>query len=120
MSTSSPPHDVKTGYEEKEHARGPAALGNDDEFGGTEERARMEKSLLRRLDFRISILIVIYILNYVRFIRMARGTRELTLDRLTATTPRTSFPKHSQVMCLTWLQSRSSSGLPEGPQAHGQ
>jgi hypothetical protein len=37
-----------------------------DEFGGPEERRRLEKKLLRRIDARMSILIVIYILNYVR------------------------------------------------------
>lgn len=38
----------------------------DEEFGGTEERKKLEKKLLRKLDARMSILIVIYILNYVR------------------------------------------------------
>ncbi|KZT72529.1 sugar transporter, partial [Daedalea quercina L-15889] len=37
----------------------------DEEFGGTEERRRMEKTLLRKLDLRLSILIVVYILNYI-------------------------------------------------------
>lgn len=39
----------------------------DAEFGGTEERKRLEKKLLRKLDMRMSILIIIYILNYVCF-----------------------------------------------------
>lgn len=34
-------------------------------FGGPEERKRLEKKLLRKVDTRMSILIVIYILNYV-------------------------------------------------------
>ena len=34
-------------------------------FGGPEERKRLEKKLLRKVDARMSILIVIYILNYV-------------------------------------------------------
>jgi hypothetical protein len=38
----------------------------DAEFGGQEERKRLEKNLLWKLDLRMSILIVIYILNYVR------------------------------------------------------
>jgi hypothetical protein len=38
----------------------------DAEFGGEEARKRLEKKLLRKLDLRMSILIVIYILNYVR------------------------------------------------------
>lgn len=37
----------------------------DEEFGGTEARERLEKNLVRKLDLRMSILIVIYILNYV-------------------------------------------------------
>ena len=39
--------------------------GTDEDFGGTAERLRLEKKLLRKLDMRMSILIVIYILNYV-------------------------------------------------------
>lgn len=42
----------------------------DSEFGGSEGRKRLEKSLLLKLDLRMSILIVIYILNYVRASRM--------------------------------------------------
>ena len=37
----------------------------DAEFGGREERRKMEKKLVRKLDARMCILIVIYILNYV-------------------------------------------------------
>ncbi|KAG8680470.1 hypothetical protein FRC09_018209, partial [Ceratobasidium sp. 395] len=37
----------------------------DAEFGGTEERKKMEKKLLRKLDARMSIMVVIYILNYI-------------------------------------------------------
>ena len=37
----------------------------DAEFGGTEERKRLEKKLLRKIDMRMSILVIIYILNYV-------------------------------------------------------
>ena len=42
-----------------------AGADRDSEFGGPEERREMEKRLLRKLDCRLSILIVIYILNYV-------------------------------------------------------
>ena len=38
----------------------------DAEFGGSEERQKLERKLLRKLDMRMSILVVIYILNYVR------------------------------------------------------
>ncbi|KAE9402499.1 MFS general substrate transporter [Gymnopus androsaceus JB14] len=37
----------------------------DAEFGGTEARRALEKKLVRKVDIRISILIIIYILNYV-------------------------------------------------------
>ena len=37
----------------------------DAEFGGREARRKMEKQLLRKLDLRMSILVIIYILNYV-------------------------------------------------------
>ena len=41
-------------------------VGTDEDFGGTENRKIMERKLLRKLDARMSILIIIYILNYVR------------------------------------------------------
>ncbi|KAH9938327.1 MFS general substrate transporter [Fomitopsis serialis] len=52
--------------EDIEHQQ-PQLLANDadEEFGGTEERKKLEKKLLRKLDLRLSILIVIYILNYI-------------------------------------------------------
>lgn len=37
----------------------------DAEFGGTEARKKLEKRFLLKLDLRMSILILIYILNYV-------------------------------------------------------
>jgi hypothetical protein len=37
----------------------------DAEFGGPEERQRLERKLLWKVDVRMSILVVIYILNYV-------------------------------------------------------
>lgn len=41
------------------------AVKSDCEFGGTVARARLEKKLLWKLDSRMSILVVIYILNIV-------------------------------------------------------
>lgn len=41
-------------------------LGDDEEFGGTDMRNELERNLLKKLDARMSILVVIYILNYVR------------------------------------------------------
>lgn len=50
----------------KHHSRDTDAASDPDaEFGGTEARKQLEKRLLRKLDARMSILIVIYILNYV-------------------------------------------------------
>ncbi|OCH90936.1 MFS general substrate transporter [Obba rivulosa] len=42
-----------------------ANVDGDEEFGGHEARKELEKKLLRKLDLRMSILIVIYILNYI-------------------------------------------------------
>ena len=42
-----------------------AALDSDGEFGGTEARKKLERRLLLKLDARMSILVVIYILNHV-------------------------------------------------------
>ena len=42
-----------------------AASDLDAEFGGTEARKKLERTLLLKLDARMSILVVIYILNYV-------------------------------------------------------
>ncbi|KAI0089165.1 MFS general substrate transporter [Irpex rosettiformis] len=39
--------------------------GTDEDFGGTEARLKLEKKLLGKLDLRMSILIVIYILNFI-------------------------------------------------------
>lgn len=58
----------KSEYHEEETSEvvGDANLNDPDaEFGGFEERKRLEKKLLLKLDLRTSILIVIYILNYV-------------------------------------------------------
>lgn len=41
----------------------------DDEWGGLEARNRLEQGLLRKLDRRMSILVLIYILNYVSLVR---------------------------------------------------
>lgn len=51
----------------------------DTEFGGPEERNRLEQKLLRKIDARMSILVVIYILNYVSF--PAKLRIELSVSR---------------------------------------
>ena len=55
-----------SGVDEERREQAPLPLDADAEFGGTEARKKLEKKLLRKLDLRMSILIVIYILNYVR------------------------------------------------------
>jgi hypothetical protein len=59
--------DADIGGARAEHAGGNSSdvRDCDTEFGGPEERKRLEKKLLRKIDARMSILIVIYILNYV-------------------------------------------------------
>ena len=42
-----------------------AQVDKDAEFGGTEARKKLERKLLWKIDLRMSILILIYILNYV-------------------------------------------------------
>ena len=58
----------------------------DAEFGGTEARKELEKRLLRKVDIRMSILVVIYILNYVSCtwwttLLMFRDTNSIQMDR---------------------------------------
>ena len=42
------------------------AVDGDRDFGGLEEQQELERKLIRKIDLRMSILIVIYGLNYVR------------------------------------------------------
>lgn len=71
LDTESVGHDLKTtddvGSRQDVDYVEDNGTGSDAEFGGCEERRKMEKKLVRRLDARMSILIVIYILNYVSF-----------------------------------------------------
>ena len=56
-------HDL---YVPEHHRKDSEATSDPDaEFGGTEARKKLEKRLLLKLDARMSILVVIYILNYV-------------------------------------------------------
>ena len=43
-------------------------MDGDAEFGGPEERKRMEKKLIRRLDMRLALIVVLYLLNYVNLL----------------------------------------------------
>ena len=65
--------------EENEIMKPHVSNEGDEEFGGTKARQALERKLLRKLDLRMSILIVIYILNYVRNIFL-RFLLILTLD----------------------------------------
>ena len=48
------------------HSGGSGAASDPDaEFGGAEARRELERRLLLKLDARMSVLVVIYILNYV-------------------------------------------------------
>jgi len=59
--------DADTGGAHFEHAGSnpPNIDDYDTEFGGPEERKLLEKQLLRKVDARMSILFIIYTLNYV-------------------------------------------------------
>ncbi|CCO32097.1 putative transporter C1039,04 [Rhizoctonia solani AG-1 IB] len=57
--------DSKHAVEQHEHSSGQVNKHPDAEFGGTIARRALEKRLLRKLDLRMSILIFIYILNYI-------------------------------------------------------
>lgn len=68
----------------------------DSEFGGPEERRQLEKKLLRKVDARMSILVVIYILNYVslpaKFMRSFHP--EASASRLATGAPRIHVKPH--------------------------
>ena len=66
------------------------SLDPDVEFGGTEARKKLERRLLLKLNARMSILVVIYILNYVsRTLQMGfPRTRTLIPPRLIGITRR--------------------------------
>lgn len=53
----------------------------DAEFGGYEERKKLERKLLWKLDLRMFILVIVYILNYVcgRYICFSFGREQLTV-----------------------------------------
>lgn len=68
---SPPPHFVKEEgdfVDAVDEQREVSAADPDAEFGGYEERRRLERKLLWKLDCRMSVLVVIYILNYVNLL----------------------------------------------------
>jgi hypothetical protein len=81
--SSEVPREMNCDYRSRDSA---AALHPDAEFGGSEARKKLEKRLLLKLDARMSILIVIYILNYVSCTRQMSfrrvfGTHSIQIDR---------------------------------------
>ena len=62
----------KKGAETKVNA--PQVEDEDAEFGGHEARKVLERKLLRKIDLRMSILVVIYILNYVSVLCLSTVT----------------------------------------------
>jgi len=73
-----------------EHHSGDSEVAPDPdaEFGGTEARKKLEKRLLLKLDARMSILVVIYILNYVSCTLWEDFRQILNPCRLIGTTQR--------------------------------
>lgn len=69
MTSPSPTHSISKD-EEAVKVEYEVESDPDAEFGGTEARKALEKKLLFKLDMRMSILIAIYILNYVRLVRL--------------------------------------------------
>ncbi|KAG1744349.1 MFS general substrate transporter [Suillus occidentalis] len=55
-------------------------LDPDIEFGGPEARNKLERKLVRKLDLHMSILVLIYILNYIDRINVSSVRSELTTD----------------------------------------
>ena len=71
---------VSSSLDEKDYEKQPSgSLSHveeaDAEFGGPEARKKLERRLLWKIDLRMSILIIIYILNYVGA-PLQRGLRQ--------------------------------------------
>lgn len=70
-------HDPRTPLLKDDNEDEPSSVGGstlaDDEWGSVEARQEMERNLVWKLDKRMSILILIYILNYVR-VHLARNS----------------------------------------------
>lgn len=67
------------------------------EFGGTEARKALERKLLLKLDLRMSIMVIIYILNYVRSLVFSACSVLISL-RLTETMPGMSYGIESNMV----------------------
>ena len=61
--------EVSEGCQQRQDLEYNSNSGDPDvEFGGTEARNLLERKLLWKIDLRMSIMVLIYILNYVRFL----------------------------------------------------
>ena len=78
------------------------------EFGGREARLHLERKLVRKLDMRMSILVLIYILNYVRLFISFRSCVLISAHRSIEIMPRESCSGLSPAMAEKFLQGRSS------------
>jgi hypothetical protein len=91
---------------------GAAPLDVDAEFGGREARLVLERKLLRKLDVRMSILVLIYILNYVRLFQQCIITFLLIfVHRLTGTMFRECVDVYCPATADKLLQRRSFGGF---------
>jgi len=137
MTPASPTHSVSNEKASTDH-RDADRTSNDEpittydrdaEFGGTEARKALEKKLLRKVDLHMSILIFIYILNYVSqnlklprsllitvvgaLVRIGRlFSSETSLDR--PKQRRVKFPPKSTTKTLTNLVPTIQSSASEG------
>jgi hypothetical protein len=89
----------------------PNAEDQDAQFGGTEARRVLEKKLLWKVDLRMSVMVVIYILNYVRIWRLChdislRHSFILVADRSEQCWVSGNFKVVK--LAMTWLQSRET------------
>jgi len=70
---------------EKDNENDEIEQQQDAEFGGPEARKKLEKRFLLKLDLRMSIMVVIYILNYVcPFLTIVDVLDQVMLCRLIA------------------------------------
>lgn len=83
------------------------------------ERLALEKKLLRKIDLRMSILIVIYILNYVSTHYLRWLSMKLTRPRLTAIMLRECSLNSSEPNSPTCRQRRPKTGPRNGSTSHG-
>jgi hypothetical protein len=70
------------GGEESNTEEHPRSSDVEAEFGGREARLKLEQKFLRKLDMRMSMLVLIYILNYVRPVLFGRSCYSQRMTRI--------------------------------------